>query len=413
MSRHARSEEKPRIAYVVTVDLSMQICGGQIGFLAKNGFEVHVICSPGPRLEAMHGEGVTPWAVSMKREIAIASDMRSLWRLWRLFRLIRPDIVVSGTPKAGLLGTLAARLAGVPSVEYALYGLRFETTSGIKRLILMGAEWISCHVADSVRCVGPSLLARVVALGLAPAKHCKVIGNGGADGIAIERYATGAQARIEADKIRREFHIPSDAPVLGFVGRITRDKGIRELYEAFTRLRRSYPELRLMLVGDFEPGDPVPDNLRMRIEADPAVTCTGFVNDVERFYWAMDVMALPTYREGFGTVLLEAQASSVPVVATNATGAVDAILDGETGLRVPMCDTEALAGALDRLLGDAALRSRMGAAGRTWVEKTFRREDRWQAILVHARSLLDVNEDYVTPQLHVDNPETFHVQERH
>ncbi len=407
------SKQRPRIAYVVTVDLSMRICEGQIAFLATNGFDVHVICSPGPRLEAMRREGVTPWAVSMKREIAIASDLLSLWRLWRLFRLIRPDIVVSGTPKAGLLGTVAARMAGVPSVEYALYGLRFETAAGIKHLILMAAEWISCHVADSIRCVGSSLLVRTIALGLAPPSRCMVIGNGTSDGVDIKRYAAGAQARIESEQVRHEYHIPTEALVLGFVGRITRDKGIRELYEAFTRLKGSYPGLRLMLVGDFEPGDPIPDALRMRIEADPAVTCTGFVNNVERFYWAMDVMALPTYREGFGTALVEAQASSVPVVTTNATGAVDAIVDGETGLRVPMRDAEALAAALDRLLGDAALRFKMGSAGRAWVERNFRREDVLQGVLEHSRSLLVVNQGSMTSHLHVDNPEIFHVQERH
>jgi len=388
MTRTARNKQSPRIAYVVTVDLAMRFLEGQIAFLVRNGIEVHVVCSPGPRLEAMRPEGATPWAVNMKREIAIASDVLSLWRLWRLFRLIRPDIVVAGTPKAGLLGTLAARLAGVPYVQYTLHGLRFETAARMKRLILMGVEWISCHAADSVCCIGPSLLARVVALGLAPAARCKMIANGTSDGIATERYAAAAQAEVEAKRVRRELHIPADAPVLGFVGRYTRDKGIRELYEAFTRLQGRYPGLRLLLVGDFEPGDPVSAELRARIEADPAVSRAGFVDDVERFYWAMDVMALPTYREGFGTVLLEAQAASVPVVTTNATGAIDAIVDGETGLCVPVRDIEALTSAIDRLLGDAELRSRMGAAGRIWVETNFRREDVWQGVLTHYRSLL-------------------------
>ena len=195
MTRYATNKQSPRIAYVVTVDLAMRFLEGQIAFLARNGFQVHVICSPGPRLEAMRRKGATPWAVNMKREIAIASDVLSLWRLWRLFRLIRPDIVVAGTPKAGLLGTLAARLAGAPYVQYTLHGLRFETAARMKRLILMCVEWISCHAADSVCCIGPSLLARVVALGLAPAARCKMIANGTSDGIATERYASCGAGR--------------------------------------------------------------------------------------------------------------------------------------------------------------------------------------------------------------------------
>jgi lipopolysaccharide/colanic/teichoic acid biosynthesis glycosyltransferase/glycosyltransferase involved in cell wall biosynthesis len=368
--------------------MAVNLFEGQSVFLAANGFDVDAICSPGPRLEAMRRKGITPWTVPMEREISPARDLVSLWRLWRLFRRIRPDVVVASTPKAGLLGTVAARLAAVPHVQYFLHGLRLETTTGIKRWILMAAEWTACHAAESVRCVSPSLLARTVALKLAPAARCTVIGNGSADGIAMERYTAGAQAKFEAKQARCELRIPAEAPVIGFVGRLTRDKGIRELYEAFTRLQSRYPDLRLLLVGDFETGDPVPEELRARIGADSAVIHTGFVDNVEHFYPAMDVMALPTYREGLPTVLLEAQYAGVPVVTTNATGAVDAIVDGETGLHVPVGDAGALASALDRLLGDAELRSTMGAAGRSWVEKNFHREDLWRELLVYYRSQL-------------------------
>lgn len=400
MSSFTGSEPGPRIAYVVTSDLAVKFFEGQSAFLAANGFEVHAICSSGPRLEALRREGITPWAVPMEREISPARDLLSLWRLWRLFLRIRPDMVVASTPKAGLLGTVAARLAAVPHVQYFLHGLRLETTTGIKRWILMGAEWIACHAAESVRCVSPSLLARTVALKLAPAARCTVIGNGSADGIAMERYAAGAQARFEAKQVRRELRIPAEAPVIGFVGRLTRDKGIGELYEAFTRLQSRYPDLRLLLVGDFETGDPVPEGLRARIGADPAVIHTGFVDNVEHFYPAMDVMALPTYREGLPTVLLEAQYAGVPVVTTKATGAVDAIVDGETGLHVPVGDACAVASALDRLLGDAELRSTMGTAGQTWVKKNFHREDLWRELLTYYRSQLRSPRDRASSRLY-------------
>lgn len=411
MSSFACSKPSPRIAFVVTVDQSVIQFEGQSAFLAANGFDVDAICSPGPHLEAMRRDGITTWAVPIEREISPARDLLSLWRLWRLFRRIRPDIVVASTPKAGLLGTVAARLAAVPHVQYALHGLRLETTTGIKRRILMGAEWIACHAAESVRCVSRGLLARVVSLRLAPATRCTVIGNGTADGIAMERFPDPALAGPVAKRVRFELHIPAEAPVIGFVGRLTRDKGIGELYEAFTRLQSRLPDLRLLLVGDFEAGDPVPSALRARIEADSAVIHTGFVNNVEHFYPAMDVMALPTYREGLPTVLLEAQFAGVPVVTTNATGAVDAIVDGKTGLRVPVGDAGALTSALDRLLGDADLRSRMGAAGRIWVEKNFRREDLWLELLAYYRSQLRSHQDRATSRLYSGNSRIFDVQE--
>jgi lipopolysaccharide/colanic/teichoic acid biosynthesis glycosyltransferase/glycosyltransferase involved in cell wall biosynthesis len=403
MSSFAPGKSRPRIAYVVTVDLAVKFFEGQSAFLAANGFDVDAICSPGPRLEALRRQGITPWAVPIEREISPARDLLSFWRLWRLFRCIRPDIVVAGTPKGGLLGCLAARFAGVPHVQYLLHGLRLETTTGIKRWILMAAEWTACHAAQSVRCVSPSLLARTVALELAPAARCTVIGNGSTDGIAMERFATGAKAKFEAMQVRRELRIPFEAPVIGFVGRMTRDKGIWELYEAFMRLQGRYPDLRLLLVGDFETGDPVPSELRARIEANPAVILIGYVDNVEHFYPAMDVVALPTYREGLSTVLLEAQYAEVPVVTTNATGAVDAIVEGETGLRVPIGDAGALASALDRLLGDAALRFTLGAAGRSWVEKNFRREDLWRNLLAWYHSQLRSRQDRAIFRLYSRN----------
>jgi glycosyltransferase involved in cell wall biosynthesis len=240
-----------------------------------------------------------------------------------------------------------------------------------------------------------------------------VIGKGTSDGIAIERYASTAQAEFGLKQLQRQFHISPDAPVIGYVGRITRDKGIAELFEAFKRLESSYPGLQLLLIGDHDATDPIPDALRERIESDPAVLRTGFVENVERFYGVMDVMALPTYREGFSTVLVEAQSASVPVVTTNVTGAVDAIVDGETGLHVPVRDADALTSALDRLLGDAELRRRMGAAGRIWVEKNFRQEDVWQQILAHYRSILNCRQDQANIHWRGRESEIINAQEHH
>ncbi len=386
MSRSQTSP--PKLAIVVTSSLSTAFFQGQLAFLIQNGFDVSIMSSPGPGLEATRAEGVTACVVPMEREIAPTRDVISLWRLWRQFRRTRPDLVVAGTPKAGLLATVAARLAGVPHVVYMVLGLRLETASGWKRRLLWSAEWVACHAAHHVRSVSPSLRERMSDLSLATLERCRVIGSGALNGVDMEHWRRTPQAESAGRKARERLGIPAEAPVLGFVGRFTRDKGVGELYEAFTRLRSSFPDLRLLLVGDFEEGDPVPSGFRSRIEDDPAVFRTGFVSEVAPYYWAMDVLALPTYREGFPGVLLEAQAASVPVVSTDATGAVDAVLDGVTGLRVPTGDVDSLVAALERLLADAPLRARMGQAGCEWVQKDFQRERVWQSLLAEYHSIL-------------------------
>jgi lipopolysaccharide/colanic/teichoic acid biosynthesis glycosyltransferase len=379
---------RPRLTFLVTAAVSAGFFRGQLAFLVANGCDVDFASSPGPQLDATRDQGARPWAVPMEREIAPLRDLVSLWRLWRLFRRTHPDLVVAGTPKAGLLGTIAARLAGVPRVVYTLHGLRLETTSGWKRCLLWSTEWLACHAAHGIRSVSLSLRARMIDLGLTAPEHCVVIGSGTSNGVDVEHWRRTSFAELAGQETRHRLGIAQSAPLVGFVGRLTRDKGIAELYAAFTRLRRTYPDLRLLLVGGFEAGDPVPAALRSLIETDSAVSITHFVADVAPYYWAMDILTLPTYREGFPGVPLEAQAASVPVVTTDATGAADAILDGITGLRIPVGDADALTVALDRLLGDSQLRSRMGRAGCKWVQERFARETVWQELLVSYRSIL-------------------------
>jgi lipopolysaccharide/colanic/teichoic acid biosynthesis glycosyltransferase len=177
--------------------------------------------------------------------------------------------------------------------------------------------------------------------------------------------------------------------VLGYVGRFVKDKGIRQLVESFQQLRGTYPDLRLLLVGDFEPGDPVELKVRRYIESERAIIRPGFVSNTGPYYLLMDVLALPTYREGFPGVPLEGQASGVPVVTTMATGAVDSIIDGVTGILVPVGDTNALTAAVGKLLADPELRSRMGRAGRERMERDFRPEVIWDALIHLYRELIE------------------------
>jgi lipopolysaccharide/colanic/teichoic acid biosynthesis glycosyltransferase len=369
------------ITYVVTASVSVGFFQGQVAYMVGSGWDVDFVSSGGPELNAMRIEGARIWEVPMEREIAPVKDIVSLWRLRQLFRRTRPALVVAGTPKAGLLATLAARLAGIHRVVYMLHGLRLETARGPKRALLSVTEWIASHAAHEVRCVGPSLRAKAISLGLVTPDRCSVIGSGTVNGIDDKHWLRGQHAVSLGIETRWRLNIPSDSQVVGFVGRLTRDKGIADLYQAFSNIRTQYPKTRLLLVGDFESGDPILPSIRKQIESDSTVVVTGFVSDVAPYYWAMDMLVFPSYREGFGIVALEAQAASLPVICSDATGAIDAIVDGLTGIRVPTRDINAMTAAMSSLLDNEELRRRMGETGRAWVEKTFKREIVWQNLL--------------------------------
>src|SRR5208282_816394 len=262
----------------------------------------------------------------------------------------------------------------IPCRCYTLYGLRCETTRGLKRGLLLLTERIACACAHRVLCVSESLRQKAIELRIVAANRTAVLADGSCAGVDPERFAPTTEALKRAGHIRRDLGIPAEAPVVGFVGRLTKDKGISELVEAYLALRADIPDLRLLLVGDMEEGDPLPSQTRRHIECEQGIFRTGFVQAPADYYHAMDVLALPTYREGFPTVVLEVHTAGKPVVATRATGVVDAVLDGITGILVPVGDGQALANALALVIGDRELAAALGSAGRERVLREFRHE---------------------------------------
>jgi len=362
---------------------------GQLRYLSENGFEVLLASAPGPQLQVIcKTEQVEASEVAIDREIAPFKDFFALWRLFRLMRRLKPDITNVSTPKAGLLGGLAAVLARVPCRVYTLRGLRWETASGPKRALLMLTEWVACRCAHRVVCVSTGVREKLIATHGARRQRTLVFGSGSSNGVDARRFVPGSQEQASVAVLRAQLKIPADALVVGFVGRLTRDKGVCELYESHTRLRRQFPSLRLLLAGDFEAGDRLPPAVLRSIVSDESVIRPGFVLDIADYYRVMDVFCLPTYREGFPTVALEAQASGVPVVTTTATGAIESVIDGRTGTVVPVADVESLTLAIGGLLAAPSLRLRMGRAGREWVLEKFHPEGIWAALAAEYTQLL-------------------------
>jgi len=358
---------QPVIVVGVTTSQTCLVMRGRLRALRLAGFRVILVASPGPLLDATtSNEGIEAIALPIERAIAPWHDLLALIRLWRLLRKIRPDMVEFSTPKAGLLGLLAAKLCGIPHRVYLLRGLKLETSSGLKRQLLIAAERLACSSAHVVIANSPSLRDKALALRLAPASHLILLGGGSSRGVDVTHYYPGPSS------MRPKFGIRKHDPVIGFVGRLTRDKGIAELFVAFEKILPSSPHAWLLLVGWFDAAeDALPYSLRWKLEHHPRILVTGMVSSTADYYRAMDLMVLPTFREGFPNAVLEASASGIPVVTTLATGARDSVVPEVTGILVPPGCPDALAEAVLALLQHPARRRQMGAAARRWVLDNF------------------------------------------
>ena len=356
------------------------LMAGQLAFLARSGFDVRLITSPGPHLDAVRREqGVECLAVPILREIRPLADIVSLLRLTRLLRRIRPTVVNASTPKAGLLGMLAATLAGVPIRLYTLRGLRLETTGGLKRTFLTLGEKMTALCAHRIVPVSPSLQRRYIEHRLAPRRKIFLLGAGSSNGIDCARFRP-PHASENLDLVRADLDLQNGRSVIGFVGRLVKDKGIEDLVRAFDQLvLERFPGSQLLLVGDFETGDQLDGRARDFLATRPEVRIAGFLTDTASAYRVMDVLAFPSYREGLPNVPLEAAATALPVVGYAATGTVDAVEDGVTGLLVPIGDWRALGEALCRYLEDSDVRHRHGAAARQRVIELFSQEKVWRS----------------------------------
>jgi glycosyltransferase involved in cell wall biosynthesis len=359
--------DQPLAVVGITHPQTCLVLRGRLAALRAAGFRVILISSPGEwasRLAADEGAGHV--AIPMHRGMSPLADLVALARLCRTLRRLRPDLTEFSTPKAGLLGNIAAWLCRVPTRIYLLRGLRLETATGLTRTVLRASEWMAAACAQIVVCNSQSLRTRARALGVAPGSKLRLVADGSSNGVDIDRFLPGP------DRIGRSLGIPRGVPVLGYVGRLTRDKGIPELLDAFDQVLVSRPNARLLLVGWFdESEDRLSDELRARIKAHPRIVHTGFVSDTSAYYRALDILLLPTWREGFPNVALEAAASGIPVIATLTTGARDAVLPGVTGLLVPPGSADALAQSMELLLADREMRAAMGKAAHRWATQRF------------------------------------------
>ena len=354
----------PRVLFGVTVPITANaFLRGQLTLLVEQGWDVHVATSPLEGFERL-GEltGVTTHALPMKRQPAPLADLRALAGWLGLVRRLNPDVVVSSTPKAGLLGMVASRLVGTPTRVYHVRGLRADGLTGVMRKVSLTMERISCACSTSILCDSPSLRDRMRALGILKSDQGVVLGSGSACGVDVERFHPPTQAQRMEQRLRLQL---SDMHfVVGFVGRINVDKGVRELLDACRLVHARQPELRLLLVGSKE-------DSTFDFSHDPWITHVEFIDDPAPMYWAFDIFCLPSYREGFPIAPLEAMASGLPVIVSDAIGCRDAVCAGETGEIVSIKRIAPLEAAIESLERRADYRVALGAAARESVVLNF------------------------------------------
>lgn len=344
-----------------TVPVSVRaLLAPQIARLAERGHRVEVVTSPGDDSLADLAGVSRVHLLPMSRDISPTADLVALVAWLRLLRRVRPASLIAFSPKASLLGLIAARLTGVPSRVYSTGGLRLETARGHERLVLWVTEWLTCASATRVVANSPSLAKVYEASRLGRGKMAWTLSRKGVD---HRRFSPDQQ--IEPLVVAG----PDDLPVVGFVGRVTRDKGVAVLADALGQLQREGVGLRALIVGPSE-GSDADDLLAKLRAATPHLTAPGSVSDPRPVYAAMDLLVLPSAREGFPNVVVEAAAMGLPAIVSDATGCIDSVT-AETGVTFPVGDSAALAAAIQRLVDNPGLRQRMGQAARARAAADF------------------------------------------
>jgi glycosyltransferase involved in cell wall biosynthesis len=361
---------------------------GQVPFFQQQNFEVFTASADGPEVAGIKAQDIPHAIVPLTRTISPWKDLVCIWQLIQLIRKIKPDIVHTHTPKAGLLGMLAAWICGVPVRMHTVAGLPLMEARGIKRFVLNVTEQITYFCAQHVypNSVGlRDFIQREFWMGR---NKLKMIGRGSSNGIDTNYFKRQLFLEEEVKRIRQHWNIETTEVVFGFVGRLVKDKGLVEFIQAFQQLNNV--RARLLLVGSFEEAlDPLPKNCLDFLEKDPGVILPGFQHDVRPWMMAMDVFVFPSYREGFPNVIMQAACLEVPCIVSDINGCNELITDGVTGWVIPVKNSARLADAMSEAMANETDAKNKAKAARTFVVENFSADYVWNELLKEYKSLLN------------------------
>jgi glycosyltransferase involved in cell wall biosynthesis len=380
------SAPHPHLCFVVSSEMTVSaFLKDHIAAATAAGYEVSVVANTadGGFMRRL-GLTATLHSVAIVRPISLWRDTLALLALIHLFRAERFDIVHSVSPKAGLLAMLASRLASIPHCIHTFTGQVWVTRSGWKRWLLKQADCVLAGLTTQALVDSPSQRDFLIAEGVIAAEKAKVIGKGAICGVDGARFRPDGEARRE---VREALGIAPSAPVLLYLGRLNRDKGVLDLAETFASVALQFPEVRLLFVGPDE-GSISYAIADICAEVRDRLYFVDYTRQPERFMATADIFCLPSYREGFGMVIIEAAASGLPTVASRIYGITDAVVEGQTGLLHPPGDVTAIARQLTGLLGDLERRKTMGECARERALADFSQAGSSQGLLAFYGKML-------------------------
>ena len=384
-----------KLIRITTVPISFKVLlKGQLRFMASNGFDVKGVSSEGDELkEVIENEGIVMEAINMSRKITPFQDLKSLWEMWNFLRKEKPQIVHTHTPKAGIIGMLAARLAGVPHRLHTVAGLPLMEATGIKRKILNFVEKLTYSSATRVYPNSKGLYDFILQNNFTQSNKLKIIANGSSNGINTTFFSLAQVSEIERVTLREKLNIQPDDFVFVFVGRIVSDKGINELIKAFSELQTAENNeltgIKLLLVGGLESDlDPLNPETLAEINQNKDIISAGFQQDVRPFFAISDALAFPSYREGFPNVVMQAGAMGLPSIVSDINGCNEIIVEGENGLIIPSKNVEKLKEKMLTLARDKNLYVKLKENSRRMIENRYEQSVVWKALLEEYESLL-------------------------
>ena len=381
-----------KILHVFTLDCTPKaFFDGQFRYLADNGgHQLHLVTSSPKDSDFCNKNGLDYTQIELARRIDIKTDLKSIRKLYKLIRKEKFDVVFGHTPKGAMVAMIASKLAGVNNRVYYRHGLIYTTASGIKRKILKAVETFTSSYATKIINVSPSLGDLAVKDRLNSAKKQLVIGKGTCGGIDAQNlFNPELISASEVDNLREELGIGKMDFVVGFCGRICKEKGIRELIDGFKLFQKNNPDIKskLLLVGGYDERDILPEEYKEVIANDPDILSTGNIDKriLPKYYSLMDIFVFPSYREGFGMCVIEAGAMEVPALVSRSHGCVDSIVENETGEYIEI-SPEGIAEGLSKMT-NSELRVKLGKYSREHVLANYDCSVLWPKILKVYKSL--------------------------
>ena len=354
--------------------------------LANNGYDVSVICSPDSSLSELLGNTVHFISVEIPRGISLFKSLKAIKCLTSIFKEKRFDLIQYSTPNAAFYSSIASRISGCKIRNYHLMGFRYLGATGFAKKVLKMLERMTCHNSTDIECVSQSNLALGVREGLFPPEKACVVWNGSSGGVDLERFDLRRRSEWRT-QVRGELGYSDDDFIFGFVGRVTRDKGINELLRASLNLD---DRSRLLLIGNFEDPSYIDEALLRKARNSPRISFHTSVRDIERYYAALDVIVLPSYREGFGNVIIEAAAMGTPAIVSEIPGPIDAVIPGKTALMILPKNWESLQEAM-RKVRSLDYR-KMGMCAASFVQENFDSKILNRKVLERKKELLGADD---------------------